>query len=169
MSNQQPVRRPIGAEGLADSAHPQYDEHHLPPNSNSGRRPDYDDLRADQEGDQEYRWSALIFRIKYWLVVAAVAVAVCALLGLLALLVWLVYTFVIHYTAPGRAWLDDGQLGRLGVVYGNFAKFAAPTALISNAWLVAYFGTRRWAASQPDNQAERRGLALLPPFSRRRR
>ena len=169
MAEQQPARQPITAEGLAESVHPQYNEHNLPPSQNPQGRPNYDDPRTSQKDDQDYRWSALIFGIKFWLLIAATVLAISILLGLLALLVWLVYIFTIHYTAPDRAWLDSVQLGRLGAVYGNFAKFAAPTALITNAWLVAYFGTRRLAASQPDSRAERRGLALISPSSPFRR
>lgn len=147
MADQQSARQPIAAEGLAESAPPQFDEHNLPPSQSSDNRPNYDDLRADQAGNQEYRWSALIFGIKFCLVIAVTVMAIAVLVGLLTLVAWFVYVFVIHYTVPDRAWLSDVELGRLGAVYGNFAKFAAPTALITNAWLVAYFGTRRWIAS----------------------
>ena len=135
-------RQPVPGERLIDLV--EYNENNIPPTP-SYSRPHYDDPETRQKQSQNYRWSALVFEIKYWLIVGATIIAMAVLLGILALVVWLVYVFVIHYTAPGRGWLEPEELYRLGTAYGNFAKFAAPTALITNAWLVAYFGTRRWA------------------------
>lgn len=70
------------------------------------------------------------------LVAGAIALAALALLG------WLVVIFLIHYTIPQLGWLNESQLGRLTGAYRNFAAFAVPAMLISNAWLVAWFGSR---------------------------
>lgn len=146
--------QPMAAEGLIGLVSPQYDEHNLPPGSSPNKKPNYDELKADQEGKQAYDWSALIFWIKYGLVIFATVIAVLVILAVLALVGWFIYIFVIHYTRPDSGWLNDYEFRRLGALYGNFAKFAAPTALIANAWLVAFFGTRRWATSNKQRQNE---------------
>ena len=129
MAEQQSARQPLSAEGLAILATPRYNQYNIPPAQNPSENPNYDELKAEQERNQEYRWSALLFNIKFWLIVVATCVAMIILAGILALVVWLVCIFVIHYTLPARGWLSPTELEQLGAVYGNFAKFAAPTAL----------------------------------------
>lgn len=143
-------QRPITAEELQISVPPRYEGHHLPPGQavddhEMGNKPNYDDLKAEQATKQEYFWSELTFSIKRWAIIAATIIAVLVVVGLAALVVWLVLVLVIHYTAPNLGWLKPEELTRLGIVYGNFAKVAAPIALLTNAWLVAHFGGRRWA------------------------
>ena len=87
-------------------------------------------------------WSNLIFRIRYVAVVGLTLAAGAIALAALAILGWLVVIFLIHYTVPKHGWLSPSELGQLTGVYRNFAAFAVPAMLISNAWLVAYFGSR---------------------------
>ena len=152
--------RPAEDDGASRSFPPPFESGYVPP-----RGRDYDSLRADQE----YRQFALTFNIKYWMIIAVTLTAAFVMLVVLLLIFYSVCLLVIHYTIPHLAWLNQDEMARLGAVYSNFAKFAAPTALITNAWLVAYFGTRRWAALQGENQARRRDLMLSPPSSRVRR
>ena len=144
------IGRPIPAGTLADSVHPEYDEYNVPPNQSRNDKPDYDVLKDKQAKEQEYQWSGLVFKIKISLVVVVTALAIFTLIGVAVLVGWFIYIFVIHYTVPDKGWLSSAELERLGAIYGNFAKFAAPTALITNAWLVAYFGARRWTSQKGD-------------------
>lgn len=154
MAEQPSIGRPIPAGTLANSVRPEYDEYNVPPNQSQNDKPNYDAIKAEQANEQEYQWSDTLFKIKLRLVVVVTFLAMIILTGVLILTTWLICVFVIHYTVPGKGWLSSAELERLGAIYGNFAKFAAPTALITNAWLVAYFGTRRWT-SQKGDQANR--------------
>ena len=87
-------------------------------------------------------WSNLTFGIRYVAVVGLTFAAGTIALAALAILGWLVVIFLIHYTIPKHGWLTPSELSRLTGVYRNFAAFAVPAMLISNAWLVAYFGSR---------------------------
>ena len=120
-----------------------------PPSSIGGtttRSPGFDeqDSAQAQKERQDRALSSRIFSIKYNLVglitIAAIVIAGAALL----IFAWFITIFIVHYTIPNLAWLTESELKRLAGVYGNFAKFAAPAMLGTNAWLVAYFGSRRW-------------------------
>ena len=95
-----------------------------------------------QKERHDRTWSNLIFRIRYVAVVGLTLAAGAIALAALATLGWLVVIFLIHYTIPQLGWLNESQLSRLTGAYRNFAAFAVPAMLISNAWLVAYFGNR---------------------------
>ena len=56
---------------------------------------------------------------------------------------------LVHFTIPVLAWLDESELETLGQFYAKAAVFVAPTALISNAWLIALFSWKR-SNEKPD-------------------
>lgn len=140
----QPTQRPISADDMLRSAPPPLRDEH----DRLLRDPSiYDEQLAAQEYGHALKWSHLTFFIKCLLAAAIVVVGIVVFAGILAiiaLVAFFVYTFVIHYMVPTRGWLSPMELARLGEVYGNFAKIAAPIAMITNAWLVAQFGSRQW-------------------------
>ena len=95
-------------------------------------------------------WSNLTFKIRYIAVVGLTLIAGAIVLATLAILGWLVIIFLIHYTIPKLGWLSPEEFSRLIGVYRNFAAFAVPAMLAANAWLVAWFGSRRWFRSNND-------------------
>ena len=137
-------KEPLSSEQMADYA--QFDERNLPSPTRSGgsARPDYDDPITRQREEQAYLWSGLLFKLKVVSLVVVFFIAIVATIGIAIVVGFLVILALIHYTIPSWGWLSSDELSRLSSIYGNFAKFAAPAAMITNAWLVAYFGTRRW-------------------------
>ena len=92
----------------------------------------------------------------YTLAIKAVAGIAFIFLGVAtAIVLWLILIVLVHFTTPGIGWLDSNELATLGNLYSNSAQFVAPAALITNAWLVAYFSLRRWrnGNSQTRNDA----------------
>ena len=107
---------------------------------------DQDSAEAQRER-QDRAWSNLTFKIRYIAVVGLTLVAGAIALAALVILGWLVIIFLIHYTIPRLGWLSPEEFSRLIGVYRNFAAFAVPAMLAANAWLVAWFGSRRWFRS----------------------
>lgn len=141
MDEGRPVQRPISAEDMIRLAPPPPRDEHDPLLRDLSV---YDDQKAAQEHGHALKWANLTFWTKYALAVTTVVVGVLGILAILSLVGFFVYTFVIHYMIPTRGWLTPTELARLGEVYGNFTKVAAPIAMITNAWLVAQFGSRQW-------------------------
>lgn len=102
-----------------------------------------DSLEAQKER-QARAWSNLTFKIRYRAVLGITLLAAAIALVALAILGWLVVIFLIHYTIPKLGWLSPSEFSQLTGVYRNFAAFAVPAILAANAWLVAWFGSRRW-------------------------
>lgn len=105
------------------------------------------DSAETQKERHDRAWSNLTFRIRYVAVVGLTLMAGVIALAALAVLGWLVIVFLIHYTIPRLGWLSPSEFSRLTGVYRNFAAFAVPAMLAVNAWLVAWFGSRRWFGS----------------------
>ena len=108
---------------------------------------DNQDSPEAQKERHNRAWSNLTFKIRYIVVVGLTLIAGAIALAALAVLGWLVIIFLIHYTIPKVGWLSPSEFSRLTGVYRNFAAFAVPAMLAANAWLVAWFGSRRWFSS----------------------
>ena len=125
----------------------------LPPRfaaeESAGPSPEFNNLASaeTQKERHDRAWSNLTFRIRYVAVVGLTLVAGAIALAAMAILGWLVVIFLIHYTIPKLGWLSPSEFSRLTGVYRNFAAFAVPAMLAANAWLVAWFGSRRWFSS----------------------
>ena len=91
-------------------------------------------------------WKTVSHRLRLLAVAAVAGIALIFLAVAAALVLWLILIAVIHFTIPAWSWLNSAELTKLGTLYSNSAKFIAPTALITNAWLIAYFSLRSWRA-----------------------
>ena len=106
--------------------------------------PGFDD-QASAEAQKERHdraWSNLTFKIRYRALLGITLIAAAIALAALVVIGWFVIIFLIHYTIPILGWLSPPEFSLLTGVYRNFAAFAVPAMLISNAWLIAYFGSR---------------------------
>ena len=92
---------------------------------------------------QEF-WKKLVNRIRLIAVGLFATILVGLIVVAVSIVLWLIVIVVVHYTIPRIGWLTPAELTTLGKIYSNFTQFVAPAALISNAWLVAYFSIRRW-------------------------
>lgn len=111
--------------------------------------PGYDDQDSAeaQRERHERAWSNLIFKIRYYLTIALTLTAAIIAIAALLILGWFIVLLIVHYTIPQLGWLTPKQLERITGTYGTFTSLAAPAILATNAWLVAYFGSRRWFGS----------------------
>ena len=107
---------------------------------------------VDYDSDERRRerwWAWLIFWIKALsagIGTLAIWIIIAALVGLAG---WLIAVFVIHYTLPAKGWLTPEALSVLTGGYRTFTAFAAPLALMTNAWLIAYI--TNWGRGRRDS------------------
>ena len=94
--------------------------------------------------DRQEIWKTVWHWLRLFMLSIVVLIALVFLVAIIALAFWFVIIFVVHYTVPSRGWLTPDELSTLGNIYSNATRIIAPTALIVNAWFVAYFGYRRW-------------------------
>ena len=98
------------------------------------------------EDEMRQQWDRRIFNIKLDFLNAASWLGLWSFraVGVLLLLVllYMICLFVIHYTMPDIAWLEDNELTRLEGMYGQATIVGAPVALMANAWIIWWMSQR---------------------------
>lgn len=116
------------------------------------------DQRASaRDFDRREMWKEVWHYLRLAMLIIAILVGLIFIIAVVALVLWLVWILVVHYTIPAGGWLTTNELGTLGNLYSGVTRVIAPTALIVNAWFVAYFSYRRLRSDNRRQTGQRPG------------